>query len=249
MLGSADIYHLVIKNYKKPDKAVLLKRMEALKTKYAVNSPYYYGYYNTIEQNDNYSTIINKKYDLIRAGNGIDNAVRKKHAWVNAWHIYLRVFYYITLLLTMLVFIFRHSTVKTFFLSVLTAVLLAIITGLLTLVSQGDEVTALSFMIVYYVLFAILGLSIFKTRIRSAIQGIGLNLFLYATPFVPLIFVALNEARYYNRYAYEINETRDPVQTALYFLIAEIAGSVILIILIQPLFKKLYRKWYSAPEE
>jgi hypothetical protein len=151
----------------------------------------------------------------------------------------------------MLVFIFRHSTVKTFFLSVLTAVLLSIITGLLMVIGQGDEVSVLSFMIVYYVLFAILTLSIFKTGIRKAVQGIGLNLFLFATPFIPLIFVALNEARYYNRYSDSLGvyQERDPAQTALYFLIAEIAGSVILVILIQPLFKKLYRKWYSAPEE
>jgi hypothetical protein len=116
-------------------------------------------------------------------------------------------------------------------------------------ISQGDEVTALSFMIVYYIVFAILALSIFKTDMRKAIQGIGLNLFLFATPFVPLIFVALSEARNYNRYPDTVYEERDPAQTALYFLIAEIVGSVILVILIQPLFKKVYRKWYSAPEE
>jgi hypothetical protein len=128
---------------------------------------------------------------------------------------------------------------------------LAIITGLLTVVSQGDEISVLSFMIVYYVVFAILALSVFKTGIRKAVQGIGVNLFLFATPFIPLIFVALNEAMYYNRHSYPINEieVRDPAERALYFLIAEIVGSVILVILIQPLFKKLYRKWYSAPEE
>ena len=251
MLSSADIYNNTIKNYKKPDRAALMKRMLELQTKYAANSPYYYGEKNAIDENDSYETRINKTYDLIRIGNGIENAVRKKYAWVEDWPMFLRLFYYITLVLTLLVFIFRHSTVKTFFLSVLAAVLLTITTGLLMVVSQGDEVTALSFMIVYYVVFAIIGLSIFKTGIRKAIQGIGLNLFLFSTAFVPLIFVALNEARYYSRYSYQINdlEVRDSAQTALYFLIAEIAGSVILVILIQPLFKRLYRKWYSAPEE
>jgi hypothetical protein len=250
-LSSADIYNNTIKNYKKPDRTALMKRMLELQTKYAANSPYYYGEYNAIDENDTYETRINKTYDLTRISNGIDNIVRKKYAWKEDWPMFVRIFYYTALLLTMLVFIFRHSTVKTFFLSVLAAVLLAILTGLLMVISQGDEVTALSFMIVYYVAFAILGLSIFKTDIRKAIQGIGLNLFLFVTPFVPLIFVAFNEARYYNRYSdsLRVYEERDPAQTALYFLIAEIAGSVILLILIQPLFKKLYRKWYSAPEE
>ena len=251
MFSSADIYNSTVKNYKKPDRSALMKRMVELQAKYAANSPYYYGEYNTIDENDNYETRINKTYDFTRIGNGIDNAVRKKQAWIEDWPMYLRIFYYTTLLLTMLVFIFRHSTVKTFFLSVLAALLLAILTGLLMVVSQGDEISALSFMIVYYVVFAVLGLSIFKTGVRKAVQGIGLNLFLFATPFVPLIFVALNEAMQYNRYSepLRVYEERDPAQTALYFLIAEIAGSVILVILIQPLFKKLYRKWYSAPEE
>ena len=251
MFSSADIYNSTVKNYKKPDRSALMKRMVELQAKYASNSPYYYGEYNTIDENDNYETRINKIYDFTRIGNGIDNAVRKKQAWIEDWPMYLRIFYYTTLLLTMLVFIFRHSTVKTFFLSVLAALLLAILTGLLMVVSQGDEISALSFMIVYYVVFAVLGLSIFKTGVRKAVQGIGLNLFLFATPFVPLIFVALNEAMQYNRYSepLRVYEERDPAQTALYFLIAEIAGSVILVILIQPLFKKLYRKWYSAPEE
>jgi hypothetical protein len=51
--------------------------------------------------------------------------------------------------------------------------------------------------------------------------------------------------RYYNNGTY----TEQPDNSALYYLIAEIAGSLILFILVQPLFKKLYRKWYSAPEE
>ena len=252
LLRSADIYNSIIKNYQKPDRSSLLKRMQQLKTKYAVNGQYYEGeeYYNNNDK-ESYGTKISKKYSLKKINNGIDNAVGKKYAWVDDWPVYVRIFYYITLLFTMLVFIFRHSTAKTFFLSVLTAVLLAIITGLLMVISQGDEASVLSFMIVYYVVFGVLALSIFKTGIRKAVQGIGLNLFLFATPFIPLIFVALNEARRHNRYLYTKNEYRlsDPQQTALYYLIAEIAGSVILVILIQPLFKKLYRKWYSAPEE
>jgi len=118
-------------------------------------------------------------------------------------------------------------------------------------IGQGLGFFVFFFLFVFLFLFANLPLSIFKTGIRKAVQGIGLNLFLFATPFIPLIFVALNEARYYNRYSDSLGvyQERDPAQTALYFLIAEIAGSVILVILIQPLFKKLYRKWYSAPEE
>lgn len=252
MLSTAEIYNSTIKNYQKSNRDVLLKRMQELKTKYAASSRYGYGDYYDNSEEASYEVKINRKYDLGRINNGISNAVSKKYAWLQDWPMFVRVFYYITLLLTMLVFIYRHSTAKTFFLSVLAAVLLTIITGLLMVISQGDEVTMLSFMIVYYVVFAVLALLIFKTSIRKAVQGIGLNLFLFATPFIPLIFFALNEARRYNRYSYPVENDfaiREPGQTALYYFIAEIAGSVILVILIQLLFKKLYRKWYSAPEE
>lgn len=251
ILKDADIYYAVVKNYQKPgNRPALLKRMDELKTKYEADNRYSYyegsDYYN----NDSYETKIKKKYSLTRIANGIDNAVRKKYAWVEDWDAYLRVFYYITLGLTLLVFIFRHSTVKTFLLSVLAAVVLVIFTGLMIVVSNGDETAVLSFMILYYAIFIALALSIFGVRVRRAIQGISLNLCLFMTPFVPLIFVALNEAMKYKRYSepgYIVKPEVD--NTGLYLLIAEIGGSVLLLVLLEPLFRKLYRKWYAAPEE
>ncbi len=256
MFSSADIYNLVVKNYQKQERNSILKRMKELKAKYAVRRPnghYGYGDYNNINESTDYDTRIKEKYDLGRINNGIDNVIRKKYSWLGNWPDYFRVFYYISLFITLLVFIFRHTTAKTFFLSVLTAVLLTILTGLLLVFSEGDDETSvLSFMIVYYVVFVVLALSIFKARVRNAIQGIGLNLFLFMTPFIPLVFVALNMARRERDiYASATQEFQDidSAQKAVYYLIAEIAGLVILLILIQPLFKKLYRKWYAAPEE
>ena len=198
LLYSADILPNHNKELSKPDRAALLKRMEAFKIKYASSRRYTYSDYDvTDDENDSYEVKIKKKYGLYSINYGIDNIVQKKYAWIEDWDVYLRVFYYITLGLTLLVFIFRHSTVKTFFLSVLTAVVLVIFTGLMMVMSNGDETAILSFMIVYYVLFACIALSIYGATIRRAIQGIGLNLFLFMTPFVPLIFVALNEAMKY----------------------------------------------------
>ncbi len=249
ILRSADIYYAVVKNYQKPNnRPALLTRMDELKAKYAADSRYssYIDFDVAYDANDDYEKKIKNKYNLTQIGYGIDNAVTKKYAWIDNWHVYLRFFYYITLLATLLVFIFRHSTVKTFFLSVLTAVLLMIITGLLMVMSNGNETSVLSFMIVYYLIFAIIALSIFAAKVRNAIQGISLNLFLFATPFIPLIFVALNEV-IKQRQSYII-KTQEVDNSALYFLIAEIAGSVILLVLLEPLFRKLYRKWYAAPE-
>ena len=253
IMHSADIYYAVVKNYSNPDREALLKKMEVFKIKYAARNRYSYyeseDYYNT----DTYDKKISSLYSLRKINNCIDNIVEKKYAWVNDWQIYLRVFYYITLILTLLVFIFRHSTVKTFFLSLLTAVILFVFSGLLMLISyNGDETTVYSLMIVYYIVFTAIALTGFGAKIRRVVQGIGINLCLFMTPFIPMIFVALNHAMdrkdYYQRAV--DNSTKNLTDHYyLYLLIAEIAGSVLLLVLIEPVFRKLYRKWYSAAED
>jgi hypothetical protein len=252
-IRSAVLFRTVIRNYQKPDRAALLKQMEAFKKKYAANSRYgsYYDGADSYSTEDSYDLKIKKKYDLIRINNGIDNAVSKKYNWLKEWNSYLRFFYYTTLVLTLLVFIFRHSTVKTFFLSLLAAVIVMIFTGLLIVMSNGEETTVLSFIVIYYLVFGAIAITIFSARTRKAIQGIGLNLFVFMTPFIPIVFVALNESMKYRRYyepGYNDRLVTEPVNTALYFLIAEIAGSVIFLVLIELLFRKLYRKWYAAAE-
>jgi hypothetical protein len=253
IIYSAELYRTVIRNYAMPNRAALLKQMEAFKVKYAAASRYgsYYDTDVSYDQADNYDTKIIKKYSLRSISNGIDNAVNKKQNWIKDWDKYLRVFFYTTLALTLLVFIFRHATVKTFFLSLLTAVVLMIFTGLIMVMSNGDETTILSFIIVYYLLFAVIAVTVFSARVRKAIQGIGLNIFVFMTPFIPIVFVALNEAMKYRRYyepGYNNQVVTEPDNSALYFLIAEIAGPVIFLVLIELLFRKLYRKWYAAPE-
>lgn len=253
MIPSAQMYRSFIRNYQKPNRAALLKRMEEFKIKYAADSRYgsYYDGEDSYNTDDSYDIKIKKKYGIRRINNGIDNAVNKKQNWIKDWDNFLRVFYYTTLALTLLVFIFRHSTVKTFFLSLLTAVVLLIFTGLMMAISRADETTALSFIIFYYIVFAIIALTIFPVKVRKAIQGIGLNLFVFMTPFIPLVFVALNEAMRYRSYyepRYNNPVITEPHNTALYFLIAEIAGSIIFLILLEPLFRKLYRRWFAAAE-
>jgi hypothetical protein len=251
IMTSASLYRNIIRNYKKTDRAVLEKRMRELKDKWAVNSRYgsYYSDYDlTYNSNDIYDTKIKKKYDLYHINYGIDNTVDKKYEWKKDWSAYLRVFYYVTLVLTLLLFIFRHSTVKTFFLSLLTAVVLAILTGLFMLVDySGEETSLLSFIIVYYVIFAALALTTFGASIRRAVQGIGLNIFMFMTAFMPVVFLALNDAMHRARY-YEPGYIDRPRHTEMDYFIAEIIGAVLLFVLIEVLFKKLYRKWFAAPE-
>ncbi len=250
VLSSAQLYRTIIRNYKKPDRAVLEKRMRALKEKWAVNNRYgsYYDGDMSYNTNDSYEAKIKKKYDLMRISNGIDNAVGAKYEWKRDWSSYLRLFYYSTLILTLLLFIFRHSTVKTFFLSLLTSVVLAILTGLFMLADYSSEETSLlSFIVVYYIVFGAVALTTFGAGIRRAVQGIGINIFMFMTPFMPLVFLALDEAMHRYSY-YDVKYTERPRHTAMDYFIAELIGAIVLIVLIELLFKKLYRKWYAAPE-
>jgi hypothetical protein len=253
-MHSKDIYYAVLKNYNQPDRAPLLKKMEAFKIKYAARNKYSYyesdDYYNA----DTYDKKIGSLYSLRKINNGIDNIVAKKYAWVDEWQIYLRVFYYITLLLTLLVFIFRHSTVKTFFLSLLTALILFIFTGIMMLLSHsGDETSVYSFIILYYVICSIIAFSSYGAKVRRVIQGIGINLCLFMTPFIPLVFVALNHEmqmkQYYDSPAGFTDLRPDNNTYYMYLFIAEIAGLVLILVSLEFLFRKLYRKWYAAAED
>lgn len=252
LLTSAQLYRTVIKNYQKPDRALLTKRMNELRIKWAVNNrynSYSEGYEPGYEPDLSYDIKIKKKYDLNRISYGIENAVEKKYDWKRNWKSYLRTFYYITLVLTMLLFIFRHSTVKTFFLSLLAGVIVTILTGLLMVINYDSaESSFFSLIVLYYIVFGGTGLSVFGAATRKAIQGIGLNLFFFMTPFMPIVFVALHESVRYRSGRYEPAIIAEPYNYALYYFIAEIIGAVLLLGLMEPLFKRLYRKWFAAPE-
>jgi hypothetical protein len=71
------------------------------------------------------------------------------------------------------------------------------------------------------------------------------------TPFIPLVFVALNDAMKNHYGSYQLNGVtiEESYNLPLYLLIAEIAGTVILLALLEPLFRKLYRKWFAAAED
>lgn len=65
-----------------------------------------------------------------------------------------------------------------------------IFTGLLMVGLRSPEETSfVGILIFYYLLFGGIAFSITATGKRTAIQGIGLNLFFFMTPFIPLILM------------------------------------------------------------
>ncbi len=253
ILRSAEIYRKYLQTKPVINRTELLARMTELKDKWSVNDHerYYYGY-DYDNSSTTYTNRIQAKYDLRRLDNGIDSALDKKYRFDREEGAYWRLFLYPAFFLALLIFIFRNSTVRTFFLTLLTVVLLLIFTGLLMVGLRNPEGTSLlGIMIFYYLIFLGIGLSITTSGRRSSIQGIGLNLFFIMTPFVPLILTAyyIQSTRWENYYPYNHRETLPGgLSESDLFLIAELGGLILGLLLIQFLFRKLYRKWYALPE-
>ncbi len=253
ILSSADIYRQYLRTKPVINRAELLGRMTELKNKWAVNDRehYYYGYEYENSSNS-YTYRIQGKYDLHRLDDGIDTAADKMYRFEREEGVFWRMFLYPAFFLALLLFIFRNSTVRTFFLTLLSIVLLMIFTGLVMIGLRNPEETGLlGTMIFYYLIFCAIGLTITSSGRRSALQGIGLNLFFLMTPFVPLLLTAyyIQSTRWSGYYPYNHRDTwPGGLSESEMFLIAEVGGVLLLLLMLQFLFRKLYRKWFALPE-
>jgi hypothetical protein len=248
ILSDIGIYKTAIQHYVKPDRAALLKRIEFFKTKYFAKEDYYDYGYTDIETDYKKDRIgyINSKYSLNTIESSISRIDSKQEQFFEMKMFALHFICWFTLSITLLLFVLRHTTIKTFFLTALAGVVLAILSGLFIGLTNGRETTVFSLMLIYYIIFAIIAFSIFPSKTRSTFQGIALNIFLLGLPVMPLIITALyfaiNDYRYYDGGYQYIDRTP-------YLITAEIIGFALVIILIEPLYKKLYRSWFSAAEE
>jgi uncharacterized membrane protein len=247
-LTNKDLYEKVIRHYVRPDKAKTTAALITLVKKYVPdyeerlkddrNS--YSGYYDRIKET----------YFVNSVNRNMDHILDRKYRWQGRnLNAFIHVFFYVTTILSLLVFIFRHSTVKTFFLTLLSAVLILIITSLFGAFLDINDINVFVICIIYYCLFFLLSLMAIKSRVRNIVAGIGLNLTVALTAWLPVTIVAL----YYGllRYRHR-NDNIIPIdhdRESMHYLYAEIIGVVLLLVLIETLFKFLYRKWYASPEQ
>jgi hypothetical protein len=251
MLTSFQIYDRVLRRPDPSvDKSALVKELTALLRKY--DNPEFtdpYGHDLVIEKEDTWFEIIRKKYRTYTINQNISNITEKKFRWRER-HLppFIRALYYFAIGITLLVFIFRHSTTRTFFLSLLSGILLTIFTALFLSFSSHNESGYFMVMIVYTILFLIGALTVWLNKKRNVVTGIFMNLFVSLIPFFPLICIAWyyrwKQEQYYAKEEYYFWENE-----GLYFLYAEIAGPVLFVILLTTLINKLYRRWYSLPQE
>lgn len=248
IMDSKKLYYTVLKNFKRPDTVAIKKELTALINKYTSNddAKAYRAYYESADL-QGYFPKLKRKYNLEDMDDSINNILSKQDRWNDdGWEIFLHIFFYVTICLVLLLFVFRHSTAKTFFLTLLTAIILTIITTLLLTTSRSEGDLAFGTFVFYYLVFAGTSMAVYSTSTRRAITGIALNLFVFSTTFLPLVL--------YGWY-YSIEDRKDIVRSSAYyeqkelnFLVAEIAGAVLLLALIETVFKPLYRKWWAQPE-
>ena len=219
---------------------VLLKKYE-----YPANTSYTLA---EIERDDSHREIIEKKYDIGNIESSISHITKKKYRWSgNDLQVYIRIFYYLTLGISLLIFIFRHTTVRTFFLSILAGVLITIFTVLVMSFARAEAIHVLILLSIYVALILFLSLTVFRAKKRSAISGIAINIFTFIITAVPISFLALYYE--YRRHLLRLQDIyEEPFDLEKYAVYAEVGGSVLLLILISTYISKVYRRWYSLPE-
>lgn len=249
-LDNVGIYKTVIRNYRPVDKDMLRSQLNLLITKYVLPSTETEDSYTSFKTSKEYSQIIREKYKVTDVSSSINNITERKYRWApDKLADIFRILYYITLTLSLLIFIFRHSTTKTFFLSLLTIIILTILTALLMAFAGYKESSFFAWLLTYSILFFIISLLVWKNKTRNVITGIGINLFVLLTPVVPLIVVAFYYALLRDRNTrYDIEPyDREVMHQHLYY--AEIAGALLLLILLITYIQAVYRKWYALPQE
>lgn len=257
ILRNFDIYNLVYKNNIPEEKSKLEREFNSIADKYRTgNSELDYSWqYNTSDP----IYAVTGKYGLYEINNSLRNISSRLYRWEEEdLRISIRVALYISMFLALCIFVFRHSTIRTFFLSVLFAVLLAIFSGIIMALLRFDEWGAMATVIAYYIFFLVFALSTVTQKVRSVFAGIAMNLTVILTPFMPLLCVGMYyEYVGHNYYYYDsMSQYNDPYgmefdrsTELLHYSLAEIFGFIILLILIETVFKWMFRKWYASPEE
>jgi hypothetical protein len=246
VLRTKDLYTIVYRNHRPVDERQATKALGILLEKYRGETDEDWGDYYVNDLNSN----IHQRYNLYRVNNSFDHIADRKYRMEHRdMDEFIRASHYVVLVLALFVFIFRHTTIRTFFLSLLTLVVLSILTGLLVALFNLREPGLLIMMLLYFLALFVLAITAYASRVRSVFKGIALNLVVLSTPFLPLMVVGLYYSvlrrYYYDHYDYyEWYPNKD-----LHILLAEIGGVVILLVLVETLYKRLYRSWYAAPEE
>ncbi len=251
-LNSIQLYNNAAKHQLAKNKKVLKEQINTLITKYKYSDRVNLS----VDDFDSYSRYRSfherfyKDYNLNKTHESLNNIAGRKFRWdkENIGMLF-KIFFYYSLVFTLLIFIFRHSTIKAFFLSVLTGVILSIITTLLSAFFNYKIASSLLWMLIYFAAFATIASFVAKNKTRNIITGICINLFVMMVAFVPVIAVSYYQTFFQSSYSdYDTRVYNYDIIKKIE-LFAEFAGPLLLIVLLPTYIHWLYRKWYSLPQE
>jgi hypothetical protein len=207
---------------------------------YMYDMQYYYG---------NDQDRITVKYGLGPVRSAIYSIIERKHRLSERDLKEGSLFtVYFSLALTLLLFSFRHSTTKTFFISILAGIIIGILTGLAGVIFRWNELGALQTLLLYYVVFITLAATIKVSPKRSLVKGIVLNFTLWMTFAVPLLMLGVYHAWVRKLYDYDVYHI-DYGEKNYQYVWAQVAGGVLLVLMVAFVFSRWYRTWYAQPEE
>jgi hypothetical protein len=242
-----EIYFAVQNAHKNPNATAWDVEYRTLKIKYADPQYGYTHAYSTIDSELTFLDLL----DVSSVSSGIDNITSRKYSWYGdkVW-IFFRIWFYLSLSLSLLVFVFRHTTPRTFFIGLLAAFILNVLTFAFLNFGSFSGSSGISVLIAYIVIFAAISWRIFADKNRSIIRGIALNLFFGCVYFLPLL-IASNYFQSREMYL-EYEDTawaaeRLAFQKMVYWA-CEIGGFVLLMALLPTYFYRAYRRWYALPE-
>lgn len=246
-LSNKQLFYLVQQKKHTINTSTLYNDIQNLKQKYYYYQDYYYNDYG-IDSEEVSKRDIYSRYEIPSLNRSFDNIIEKKTDAIQAVPYLFRTWLYASIFLTLLVFIFRHSTAKTFFLSLLAIVLLMLLTGLTMALSysnnEGEQVLVM--MLLYFVTFAIVSLTVFSSKRKNVFTGISINIFTLSVYFVPMIIAGIIIKSQSRKYYYDYNQDYLKYNYLMYW--AEYVGAALLLILIPTLIHKMYKRWYALPE-
>lgn len=248
-LTSFAIYNKVLKG-----PAPNINRKRVIDELNVLLNKYYYSPYPDFDPNDSETSSgngplerISDKYHLRLINDCIDNIEYKKRFWSKYdFPVIIRIFYYVTLVISLLVFMFRHTTVRVFFLSLLTALLITLLSSLVFAFGRFHDQAVFNLLLGYAVLFLFLSFSVWSAKTRKAITGISINFIVVLAPVFPMLCVAWYYTLVRN-HVYSHSENTPDFESIVWY--AEVGGGLLLLILLATYIGKAYRRWYSLPED
>lgn len=251
IFSSIQLYRLAYKQHKNADTAALRKELKRLIAKYQSPEKDTYKYSNEYGRNPSFTDRFSVDYGVKDISNSVNNVCHRKATWDKAnLPILFRLFFYFTFVISLLVFIFRHTSIKAFFLSLLTAFVLLILSSLLSVFVSNKGIPSVIVYLGFFTLFAIFGSLVVRSKKRNIIVGISINLFVMMVAFVPSISLSLYELLTYSRPLYASGLNDDMIEHyKTYQLYAEVLGILILLVLIPTYIHWLYKKWFALPQD